>query len=352
MVVQSLIPRRPGDRVKTDQRDAVQLALLLRNGDCRRVGTGRSPRGAAPPSDLILLLTRYLPRVLDDRLKSTLRDDHKRAHHLGARSARRATCQLDRNDDLTRGTTTRTGQATRGRQAARRGQEFAWGEPITLRQANGYVDVSGSQVIQHVSDDHLKRRGFTNMDPTVDQLGRQLVEAHDEIDRLRALLRRALNEAPNGLYSEASNELLGQIEAAVGPQWRVSPIVSLPRGAPTQALAKRLDKLEQVHGRLGDIATRIRAQGNTIAELVHLAQTYTDESVTPSRSTGSLSTKAAPKKGAVKGGGRRSVAARSSATAGGTTSASPAAAGVTRRASRHPSTQPPKHTDGRSTSSP
>jgi transposase len=33
VVAPSLIPRRPGDRVKTDQRDAVQLARLLRSGD-------------------------------------------------------------------------------------------------------------------------------------------------------------------------------------------------------------------------------------------------------------------------------------------------------------------------------
>jgi transposase len=33
VVAPSLIPRRSGDRVKTDQRDAVQLARLLRSGD-------------------------------------------------------------------------------------------------------------------------------------------------------------------------------------------------------------------------------------------------------------------------------------------------------------------------------
>jgi transposase len=33
VVAPSLIPRRPGDRVKTDQRDSVQLARLLRSGD-------------------------------------------------------------------------------------------------------------------------------------------------------------------------------------------------------------------------------------------------------------------------------------------------------------------------------
>ena len=33
----SLIPRRPGDRVKTDRRDAQQLARLLRSGDLNPV---------------------------------------------------------------------------------------------------------------------------------------------------------------------------------------------------------------------------------------------------------------------------------------------------------------------------
>ena len=33
VVAPSLIPRKPGDRVKTDRRDAVQLARLLRSGD-------------------------------------------------------------------------------------------------------------------------------------------------------------------------------------------------------------------------------------------------------------------------------------------------------------------------------
>ncbi len=33
MVAPSLIPRRPGDRVKTDRRDAAMLARLLRAGE-------------------------------------------------------------------------------------------------------------------------------------------------------------------------------------------------------------------------------------------------------------------------------------------------------------------------------
>jgi hypothetical protein len=61
------------------------------------------------------------------------------------------------------------------------------------------------------------------MDPSVDQLRRQLVQAHDEIDRMRALLRRVITEAADCLDSEASTELLGEIDAAVGPEWRVGP---------------------------------------------------------------------------------------------------------------------------------
>lgn len=37
VVVPSLIPKKPGDRVKTDRRDAVQLARLMRSGDLTRV---------------------------------------------------------------------------------------------------------------------------------------------------------------------------------------------------------------------------------------------------------------------------------------------------------------------------
>lgn len=215
-------------------------------------------------------------------------------------------------------------------------------------RADGYVGVSSFQIIQQILDDHLEQKGFTDMDPTVDQLRRQLVEAHDDNARLRGLLSRALKEAPNGLHLEASNELVVQIEAAAGPPWRVNPGASLPKGAQAQSLAKRMDKLGQVHGRLGDLATRIRTQESAIAELLHLAQTYIDESVPPARSSRSRSAKAAPKRGAVKGGGRRTP--RPSTTAGDATSAPPAPAGVTRRAPPRPSTRSRKPTRGRSTS--
>ena len=143
------------------------------------------------------------------------------------------------------------------------------------------------------------------MDPTVDQLRRQLVEAHDEIARLRGLLRRALKEAPNGLHVEASNELVEQMEA-----------------------------------------TRIRAQESAIAELWLLAQTYIDESAPPSRSSRGPSTKADAKPSVVTVGGRRTP--RPSTAAADATSTPPG--GVTRRPPRRPSTRSRKPTDGRSSS--
>lgn len=44
VVAPSLIPRKPGDRVKTNRRDAMQLARLLRAGDlCIKENHGSSP---------------------------------------------------------------------------------------------------------------------------------------------------------------------------------------------------------------------------------------------------------------------------------------------------------------------
>ena len=215
-----------------------------------------------------------------------------------------------------------------------------------LGNATGGGDYTAKRIMQRDSSTScgtswiiMRAEEFANMDPTVDQVRKQLVEARDEIDRLRALFRRLLNEAPNGLQAEASYELLAQVEAAAGPQWRVIPGISMPKGVSTELLAKRLHKLEQAHARLGDIATRIRAQGSTIADLVHLAETYIDESATLSKDS------------AVKGGGRRAARARTSATAADATAAPPAASGVTHQAPRRTSTQSRKPPTGRSTSS-
>jgi transposase len=40
VVAPSLIPRRPGERVKTTRRDAVALAKLLRAGELTGLGAG------------------------------------------------------------------------------------------------------------------------------------------------------------------------------------------------------------------------------------------------------------------------------------------------------------------------
>ena len=51
VVAPSLIPRKPGDKVKTDRRDAVALARLLRSGDLTRV---QSPSGKPSSTELEL----------------------------------------------------------------------------------------------------------------------------------------------------------------------------------------------------------------------------------------------------------------------------------------------------------
>jgi transposase len=69
VVAPSLIPRRPGDRVKTDQRDAVQLARLLRSGDLTPVWVPDEAHEAL----------RDLVRARDDARTEGLRTKH----HLG-----------------------------------------------------------------------------------------------------------------------------------------------------------------------------------------------------------------------------------------------------------------------------
>ena len=48
VVAPSLIPRRPGDRVKTDRRDAVILARLLRGGDLTPIYGPKCRMSCAP----------------------------------------------------------------------------------------------------------------------------------------------------------------------------------------------------------------------------------------------------------------------------------------------------------------
>jgi transposase len=69
-VAPSLIPRKPGDRVKTDRRDAITLARLMRSGDLSSI---------------------YVPQVQDEAIrdlsrarKDTLEDLKTAKHRLKA----------------------------------------------------------------------------------------------------------------------------------------------------------------------------------------------------------------------------------------------------------------------------
>jgi transposase len=76
LVVPSLIPRKPGDRVKTDRRDAATLAWLMRSGDLTAI---------------------YVPRLEDEALRDLSRDreDGRWLHRLEERGlpGRRAPAQ-------------------------------------------------------------------------------------------------------------------------------------------------------------------------------------------------------------------------------------------------------------------
>jgi transposase len=67
-VAPSLIPKKAGDRVKTDRRDAVQLARLMRSGDLTPV---------------------YVPQVADEAIR-----DLSRAREDALRDLKTAKCRL------------------------------------------------------------------------------------------------------------------------------------------------------------------------------------------------------------------------------------------------------------------
>jgi transposase len=76
VVAPSLIPRKPGDRVKTDRRDAITLARLMRSGDLTSI---------------------YVPRVEDEALGDLSRGREDAVQDL-KRSKRRRTSFLLRQD--------------------------------------------------------------------------------------------------------------------------------------------------------------------------------------------------------------------------------------------------------------
>jgi len=82
VVAPSLIPRRPGDRVKTDRRDAARLARLLRAGELTPV------RVPSPAEEAVRDLVRARAALLADR----------------KRAQQRITAMLIRHDRIWRGT--------------------------------------------------------------------------------------------------------------------------------------------------------------------------------------------------------------------------------------------------------
>jgi transposase len=72
VVAPSLIPRRPGDRIKTDQRDAIQLARLLRSGDLTSVWVPDEAHEAL----------RDLVRARDNARTDSLRAKHRLSKFL------------------------------------------------------------------------------------------------------------------------------------------------------------------------------------------------------------------------------------------------------------------------------
>ena len=66
VVAPSLIPKKPGDKVKTDRRDAVEIARLLRSGDLTAV---------------------YVPRVEDEAIRDSVPRPRRSAGHAQGREA-------------------------------------------------------------------------------------------------------------------------------------------------------------------------------------------------------------------------------------------------------------------------
>jgi transposase len=97
VVAPSLIPKKPGDRVKTDRRDARQLARLMRSGDLTPVYV------PAVDDEAIRDLSRAREETLRDlqaaklRLKAFLRrhDIRYRAYsHISGQACSRARCEV------------------------------------------------------------------------------------------------------------------------------------------------------------------------------------------------------------------------------------------------------------------
>jgi hypothetical protein len=97
---------------------------------------------------------------------------------------------------------------------------------------------------------HEEKGTTAEVDHTLDDLRRQLVRSQDEVASLRRLLHRLVIGAASCLESEASPELLAEVEAAVGAPWP----------APTELILAglRLDRCSVAVGAALPVSSDIR----------------------------------------------------------------------------------------------
>jgi hypothetical protein len=104
----------------------------------------------------------------------------------------------------------------------------------------------------------------------------------------------------------------------------------MPKTVSAETLLKRLQKIERAQARLGGITTRIRAQAETLAALLEVAQTFVDEGQPAKRAAAPRST-APARRTAAKGAAAKRTTARATAK---TRAAAAPSAPATRRAPR------------------
>lgn len=103
----------------------------------------------------------------------------------------------------------------------------------------------------------------------------------------------------------------------------------MPKTVSADTLLKRLQKIESAQARLGAITTRIRAQTETLAELLEVAQTFVNQRPAAQRAAASRST-APARRTTAKSAARKRAAAPAAAK----TRAAAAPAAAARRAPR------------------
>jgi hypothetical protein len=88
----------------------------------------------------------------------------------------------------------------------------------------------------------------------------------------------------------------------------------MPKNASPDTLLKRLQKIERAQARLGDITTRIRAQADTLAELLTLAQGFAPGAASSRKASPPPGPSTAPRSAATRSAAKRSTARRKPAS--------------------------------------